>query len=59
MRNPNTFEDDQDQANISNGKESLLPWVFQDVGQGFSINNPNGNLANDTGTNDLSRNPFC
>lgn len=58
-RSSNTFKYDQDQANIPNGKESLLPRVLQDIRQRFAIDNPNGNLTNNTGTNDLSRNPFC
>lgn len=54
-----TFEDDQNQTDISQSDKSLLPLVFKDVGQRYTVDDANGDLANNAGLDDLCGNPFC
>ena len=53
-----TFEYDQDQANIAQSHESVLPRYFKNVGQRFPVDDANRNLADNTGPNNFCRHPF-
>lgn len=48
-----TFEDDQDQTNIAQRQESLLPIRLQNIGERFPIYYANRNVADDSGADDL------
>jgi hypothetical protein len=54
-----TFENNQNQADISQREKSFLPVMFEDIGQGDSVDDSDGDLANDTSMDDLGREPFC
>jgi hypothetical protein len=45
VRGQAAFEDDEDQADIANGEEGLLPVVVQDVGEWFAIDDSNGRVS--------------
>lgn len=53
-----TFEYDQNQANIAQGEEGLLPIRLQNIGQRFPIYYTNRNVTDDSGADDLGRRPF-
>ena len=54
-----TFENNQDQTHIPQRQERLLPLFLQDIRQRNAIYNTYCDLANNTRSNDLSRDPFC
>ena len=54
-----TFENDQNQSDIAEGEKSFLPVMLEDVGQGHAVDDPDSDLADDAGVDDLCREPFC
>jgi hypothetical protein len=50
-----TFEDNQDQPDISQSDKGMLPLELENVGQGLSINDADRDLADDASTNNLRR----
>lgn len=54
-----TFKDDEDQTNIAQRQEGLLPVHLQDIGQRDTVYDANRDVANDPGLDDFSGYPFC
>lgn len=54
-----TFENNQNQPDITEGQESFLPVMLEDVGQGDTVDDTDGDLADDAGVDDLCGEPFC
>jgi hypothetical protein len=53
-----TFEDDQNKPDIAQGKEALLPLERENVANRRTVHEPDGNLADQTGADDLRRDPL-
>ena len=53
-----TFKDDQDEPDISQGQECLLPCMFEDIGQGNTVDDADGDLPDDARVDDLRGEPF-
>lgn len=54
-----TFEDDEDQADISQREKCFLPIMLEDIGQRHPVDDSDGDLAYNPGLDDLGGEPFC
>jgi len=52
------LKDDQNQANVAQRQERILPLQREDVGDGHAVDQADDNLANQPGAEDLVREPF-
>jgi len=58
MADSPTFEDDQNKPDIAQRKEGLLPLERQNVANGRTVHEPDDNLADQAGADDLRRDPL-
>jgi hypothetical protein len=54
-----TFKDDQDQANVPQRKERLLPFERQDVADGHAVDEADNDVSDEGRADDLVGQPFC
>jgi hypothetical protein len=56
---PHTFKDDEDEADVAQGEEGLLPLESQNVADGNAVDETNNDLSDEPGPKNLVRCPFC
>lgn len=54
-----TFENDQNQTDVSKSNKSLLPVIFKDIGQGHSVYDSDGDLTYYPGLDCCRGDPSC